>query len=344
MKKLGRFPAKAQWAPRILLAAVVCAFCLRSAWADGIYKQEKAYKKMPEMPGQRALLIYRNGVERLEIESSVDGEGQRFGWIVPVPSLPTEIEKASPGLLRTLSLNVQPEIVHREWENAWSEKGWIAAAAMVLLWALIVISAGTMPRWAAMLLLLFLVLLASTLVSAGAIFRASSDQLGRETPGVKVERNEVVGNYEVSLLKAEAAEALNQWLDQNGFASFSAEGDTIVADYIRQGWHFVAAKLRREGGEALDPHPLGLTFKAQKPVYPMRLTALSGSSVALELFVVSERGASRLGPRTDHRIPGSAPDQRGLCESLQVPGGHRTPESQGGDVVRFLADEALRRP
>ena len=70
---------------------------------------------------------------------------------------------------------------------------------------------------------------------------------------------------------------------------------------LRQGWHFVAAKLRREGGAALDPHPLGLTFKTQQPVYPMRMTALSGSPVALELFVVAERGASAPGLTTEFR-------------------------------------------
>ena len=43
------------------------------------------------------------------------------------------------------------------------------------------------------------------------------------------------------------------------------------------------------------PHPLSITFPADKPVYPMRLTAFSGSDVALDLVVVADGRAKTPG-------------------------------------------------
>lgn len=39
------------------------------------------------------------------------------------------------------------------------------------------------------------------------------------------------------------------------------------------------------------PHPILIEFKTDKPVYPMRLTALANSSVHLELFAIAEKEA-----------------------------------------------------
>ena len=82
------------------------------ARADGVYISERAYLKPPAIPAQRAMLVFRNNTEKLVIESDLDGPGQRFGWIIPLPARPTRIEKTSPGLLHTLSLTLQPKIIH----------------------------------------------------------------------------------------------------------------------------------------------------------------------------------------------------------------------------------------
>jgi len=66
---------------------------------------------------------------------------------------------------------------------------------------------------------------------------------------------------------------------------------------VRDGWVFVASRVRREatfdGPHAL--HPLVFTFAAAKPVYPLRLTGVDNGPLKVELFV--------LGPARA-RIPG----------------------------------------
>ena len=83
------------------------------SFADGVYIPA-AKKKLPEIPIQRALVKYQAGIESLIVESTLDGEGGDYGWIIPVPNKPTRFEKVSPGLLKTMSLQIQPKIHHVE--------------------------------------------------------------------------------------------------------------------------------------------------------------------------------------------------------------------------------------
>jgi hypothetical protein len=90
----------------IIVAIVsLSSFCL----ADGCFIPE-AKKKIPSIPIQRALVKYQNGIETLIVQSTLNGEGQNFGWIMPVPAEPYKFEKISTGLLKTLSLQLQPKI------------------------------------------------------------------------------------------------------------------------------------------------------------------------------------------------------------------------------------------
>jgi len=95
-------------------AVFICAIALlvQNAYADGKYFPEKAYKIPPTIPTQRAILVYKDAIEKLTIESALNGEGEEFGWIIPLPAKPTQFEKASPGLIKTFSLTLQPQIIH----------------------------------------------------------------------------------------------------------------------------------------------------------------------------------------------------------------------------------------
>ena len=98
---------------RLAILLIFVFFFCRHSYADGVFIPE-VRKKIPEIPTQRALLQYRDGVETLIIESTLDGEGDSYSWIIPLPNVPGRIEKISPGLLKTLSLQVQPKIHQRE--------------------------------------------------------------------------------------------------------------------------------------------------------------------------------------------------------------------------------------
>lgn len=273
-----------------LIVAGLCAPGI--ALGDGVYIPERAYPEPPEMPLQRALIVYRDGAEKLIVESALDAEGQAFGWLLPVPSAPTEFEAGSPGLLSTLAYATHARITH-------DRKGdlllvCLGASFVCGLTALLFLPRSTFVD--CLFLFFTYALLAALFVPA---LGSGSAAGAASTPRVSVLESSRVGNYDVAVLDAEDADGLDVWLESSGFASLMPEGRRIVDDYIRQRWVFVAARLRREGSGLSVPHPLSVTFACDEPVYPMRLTALSGGSLALDLWVLGDAEARVVGMRRE---------------------------------------------
>lgn len=265
----------------------------QSVYADGKIFPEKAYKTPPAIPSQRAILVYKDGIETLTIESTLNGKGQKFGWIIPLPSKPTNFEKASPGLIKTLSLNIQPEITH---DLRQTLKLLYAFTTIITCSCLIV--TVIKPKTPTTFFVLIFVgvfiagILMPTLEKASRIADISVDTNYAIVHGVTVHNIQKIGSYDLTVLKADNAAALDEWLNINSFAGLTDQDKTIVTDYIEQGWFFLATKLRRQGDGYNQPHPLLMSFTSKKPVYPMRLTSTVGSSLYLELYVIAEKKAT----------------------------------------------------
>ncbi len=278
-----------------------------SSFADGFYVPE-LYVKLPDIPVQRALIKYRDGLETLIVESTLDGPGQKFGWIIPVPSVPQRFEKITPGVLKTLSVSLQPRLTdHRPR----SREGAFLRSLLTFLfsaWALAMIlkcrsimRKGCSSFWS---IIKFDIWLAIIMFVGAPIFimfvntffavYGSSGPLPPPTT-VRVESRQAVGDYEISVVTAQKSSDLNNWLEDNGYRSFPDRAVPAVDDYIGKNWAFVAAKIIREGEGTATPHPILIEFKTDRPVYPMRLTALSDSAVNLELFVLGAEEAVPVG-------------------------------------------------
>ena len=65
----------------------------------------------------------------------------------------------------------------------------------------------------------------------------------------------------------------------------------MIDDYITRYWVFVVAKLRTILDGIATPRPIMLEFETDKPVYPMKFTAIPGSTLYLELYVVGKNEA-----------------------------------------------------
>jgi hypothetical protein len=265
----------------------VIAFLLSASVAlgDGCYIPERAVRKIPDIVAQHAVLSWKDGVETLVISSALDSEAQTLGWIIPVPAVPTTIEKATPGALKTLDFCIQPKITHdlsRE----------VRATILVvfvgnLLWGTWLFKR---KRFGDLLLLLFVLFILSGLLlsalgsaGAGAVTKASA---------VQVEKTATVGSYTISILRPSRPDGLDGWLAANGFASLPETAGQIIADYISQGWVFAAIKLTRGESGANAPHPIKLVFASKEAVYPMKLTAVAGGKPGFELFVIGDDRAA----------------------------------------------------
>jgi len=282
---------------RLLILLVSVVLCAAPALADGVMMPTEAVKAIPDIPLQRAVLVYKDGLETLVIENTVNSESD-LGWIVPIPASPEEIDVSTPGLLPTLSMSVGPEI-----RSGKGGKAMIGVQPLlmllVLIWVLYVLAGPAKDRWS-LVTSMFVILVVVGTPMAIALPNAMTS--GSETrAGVVVETNGKFGSYEVSVLDATSPDALNVWLTGNGFIALPTKGEVLVKDYIDEGWKFLAARLVQTESGTARPHPLKVSFPVEKPVYPMRLTALTGSDVYLELTTISESGLETPGLKTEFR-------------------------------------------
>lgn len=267
----------------IILILIYNNICL----ADGIYIPEKVYEKLPTIPTQRAIISYHNGKETLIIESSLNGKGKDFGWIIPLPSAPDKIDKMSKGIFKTMPFLIQPRIIH-------DLSRWFSLPITILVIVLLgVICFVSLKKGGLIEFILYLLLvgfLSSMLLSAVVKARGRPQGIRLEIEHEKVEILEQVkaGIYEVTILKAKETTDLYNWLDRNGFR-VPDKGKEVITDYIKKDWCFAAAKISRDLSEGIStPHPVGMEFKTSEPFYPLRLTALTESDVKLDVFVIAE--------------------------------------------------------
>ena len=272
------FPCLALAEMKVLALCVVWLFIASpGAYGDGCFIPPTALANV-QIPDQRALIHFDGATETLVIDTSFKGEGTNFAWIVPVPSSP-KVQIATTGLFPTLQTILQPEVIHNVPRIYWLV---IIAGVFVfhLLWKLRRSGPGSvtevMSLWAVVLLLCALLLPAFGTAGAGSV------PIG----GVKVVERKRVGVYDTAVLSSQDGMAVLQWLSKNGFVT-PTKIIPAIRTYAKQGWFFVASKIRLDASltDPAKPSPLALTFKTERPVYPLRLTGIGNEICRIDLYV-----------------------------------------------------------
>jgi hypothetical protein len=115
--------------------------------------------------------------------------------------------------------------------------------------------------------------------------------------------------YEVAVLAAGSAKALNRWMDEHGY-QYPKGMDSVCEEYIEQKWCFVAVKTKvgqkgesdpKAGQREIDTKlPAGSTFDGQvqgmgfrfetdELVVPMRLSAFNDGDLRNILYLVTDK-------------------------------------------------------
>jgi hypothetical protein len=136
---------------------------------------------------------------------------------------------------------------------------------------------------------------------------------------VEVLDRQLAGVFETTTLTARDPSALRDWLNTNGYA-LPKEVEPVIADYLRDGWMFVASKVRRDStsNETGSLHPLSFTFAAKEPVYPLRLTGVGNGNLEVDLFVFGPERAKVAGFKVRDGLRPQILDA--TTESLQLGG------------------------
>jgi hypothetical protein len=267
----------------ILGIGLVAMFALASsAVADGVYIPQRAYPTLPTIPVQRAIIIHRNGVETLIVESAFQSKSPDVAWILPLPAVPGNLQLTEAGAISSTAYSLRPKIVH-DLYNQVSFTQAITLVTLPLALVLILIR-NRIARYTTFLCLLAPV---SCSMLLGSLGKAGSDIASAALPGLSILSSQRLGDADCTVLNATSPDVLDTWLTGQGLRPLDTAAKPIVADYIARRWCFVVGVLHNSASELSVPRPLIATFPAAAPVFPMKLTALANSTTHVELCVIA---------------------------------------------------------
>lgn len=143
---------------------------------------------------------------------------------------------------------------------------------------------------------------------------------------VEVNSRQNIGPLDVATLTATDSGSLQEWLTSNGFATKPALIEQSQV-YLDDGWSFMAVRLRPEAdtGKGLNGEldPLHLSFKTDKPVYPMRLSERATSTQRVTLYTLTTGPTELQGPPLAEQWSGALDDSAG-AQVRQVAGDRTT--------------------
>ena len=194
--------------------------------------------------GQRAFIAYNPQTQQVNLVPSINirGEATEFAVVIPTPSIP-KLDTVDRRIFRELNEVTMPV-------TRWRGGGGSSGCNVF-----------------------------TTEDSAGvAVFDSAAEE-----EGVTVISEQVVGAFDTVILTADNPMALTDWLDEYGY-HHSIDDNAILHGYISQKWIFTAMRLRAEfeGDERRRARffdqpidPILLTYRAERLIYPLRLTSIS---------------------------------------------------------------------
>jgi len=111
-----------------------------------------------------------------------------------------------------------------------------------------------------------------------------------EDGGVQVVSSGRVGPYETAVITADDPDALVQWLEDNNY-DLDAVGSELLRPYVDGGFYFLALRLAPDR-DLGDLQPIALTYQADQPAIPIRLTAVATQpDMGVLVWVLGEQRA-----------------------------------------------------
>jgi|APLak6261679142_1056127.scaffolds.fasta_scaffold00171_6 hypothetical protein len=186
--------------------------------------------------GERILFAVDNGVVTAHIQIQYAGEARDFGWLLPLPSVPT-LKLGTEELFTSLINTTQPR------------------------YFVTTTTSGSCARSFAF----------GAPTAVGAANDSATNEFGGS--GSPLVTQSSIGPYDYAVLKADSKDAMFTWLTDNHY--FIPVGtDATVGPYIRPGGYFLALKLK-SGKSAGDIQPVVLNYPSDLPMIPIILTSVA---------------------------------------------------------------------
>ncbi len=212
--------------------------------------------------GERILFATANGKVTAHIQIQYAGEAKDFGWLLPVPSVPT-LKLGTEELFTQLIATTQPRYFVQVKATGNCSNGGFGLNSF-----------GSAP-------------------SARGVGDAESG--GNGSPLVI---QSSIGPYDYAVLKADNKDAMLKWLADNRY--FIPVGtEDVVGPYINPGSFFLALKLQ-SGKSAGDIQPVVLEYPSEKPMIPIILTSVAAQpNMGIQVWML---GQGRAIPRNYRHV------------------------------------------
>jgi hypothetical protein len=222
---------------------------------------------------QRTYVMYANGVETIALRPGFTGSVEQFGMLIPFPT-PPAIRKIDDDTFAHVEAAIEPPTLQVSVQSPYLMDGIVAGSTG---------GRGT----------------TSSMREEG--LRVKKDE-------VRVLSEEAVGMYQVAVLEAGSAKALDRWMGDNDYR-YPKGMDAVVEDYVDATWCFVAVKAKVSGSSGVAPRPgmrttdsglpkgasfdghvqgMGFRFETDAPVVPMRLSVFNGADPRNVVYMLTE--------------------------------------------------------
>jgi hypothetical protein len=212
--------------------------------------------------GERIAFAMADGQVTAHIQIQYQGTASDFGWLLPLPSVPT-LELGTDELFAQLLATTQPKYkVNRIYDGNCSFDPSRGGGGL------------------------------GTPTAAGS--GGSTDHGGNGDPGGgPLVFQDSVGPYDYAVLKADTKDPMLQWLADNHYF-VPAGTDDAIAPYINPGSYFLALKLKK-GNDVGDLQPVVVKYASDLPMIPLVLTSVAANPhMGIQVWML---GAGRAIPR-----------------------------------------------
>lgn len=226
----------------VAAAAVVTVATPRDAEACGGTFCDGGPQPMPvDQSGENILFVRQGSQIQAHIQIQYEGDAERFGWVIPMQSVP-QFSVGSEPLFQALLAGSVPQYWFTQQFDDCSLGG----------------NDGGAPDAGG---------------SAGAGEDGGDGTGGMDPGGPDILLQETVGAFEITVLSGGSAAEVIAWLDDNGYQQ-DPDAEPILQEYLDEGHVFGAVKLTSGAGTD-EIHPIVLTFDGDEPCIPLRLTRIA---------------------------------------------------------------------
>ena len=227
---------------------------------------------------QRTYVMHTRGVETMVLRPGFEGRVEEFGMLIPFPT-PPAIRKIEDATFQHIEAAIAPPEVNVQiYDPMPMHRGVFDDLAM----------APSMAKSSEM--------------------AVEEESLALRRDEVRVLKEEAVGMYQVAVLEAGSAKALDTWMADNAYR-YPEGMDAVVEDYVAERWCFVAIKARVGSADGATPRPgmrttdtafpsgatfdghvqgMGFRFFTEEPVVPMRLSVFNGEDPHNVLYMLTD--------------------------------------------------------